>query len=97
MMLNFYPRKRPKAILDATVNVGRFWKGSKRKIVGLDIDPKFHPDVVGDNREHLTEAVRLSLGRSEIVITMGGLGPTEDDLTRECVAEALRLAVKLGI
>ena len=39
MMLNFYPRKRPKAILDATVNVGRFWKGSKRKIVGLDIDP----------------------------------------------------------
>lgn len=51
MMLNFYPRKRPKAILDATVNVGRFWKGSKRKIVGLDIDPKFNPDVVADNRD----------------------------------------------
>src|SRR5439155_6340787 len=51
MMLNFYPRKRPKAILDATVNVGRFWKGNKRKIVGLDINPKFHPDVVGDNRD----------------------------------------------
>src|SRR5216683_956083 len=50
-MLNFYPRKRPKAILDATVNLRRFWKGSKRKIVGLDIDPKFHPDVVADNRD----------------------------------------------
>jgi SAM-dependent methyltransferase len=51
MMLNFYPRKRPKAILDATVNVGRFWKGSKRKVVGLDIDSKFNPDVVADNRD----------------------------------------------
>jgi len=50
--------------------------------------------VVGDNRAHLTEAVRLALGRAEIVITMGGLGPTEDDLTRECVAEALGLELK---
>lgn len=50
-MLDFYPRKKPTRILDATVNEGRFWKGSTRKIVGLDIDPKFKPDVVGDNRE----------------------------------------------
>jgi competence/damage-inducible protein CinA-like protein len=45
--------------------------------------------VVGDNREHLTSAARVALGRAEIVIFMGGLGPTEDDLTRECVAAAL--------
>jgi nicotinamide-nucleotide amidase len=45
--------------------------------------------VVGDNREHLTLAARVALGRADILIFMGGLGPTEDDLTRECVAAAL--------
>ena len=50
--------------------------------------------VVGDDRANLTEAVRLALGRAEIVITMGGLGPTEDDLTRECVADALGVELK---
>ncbi len=45
--------------------------------------------VVGDNRERLTQAARIALGRAEIIIFMGGLGPTEDDLTRECVAAAL--------
>src|SRR5262249_42786214 len=46
-------------------------------------------DVVGDNREDVIRVARAALGRSEIVIFMGGLGPTEDDLTRECLAEAL--------
>lgn len=45
--------------------------------------------VVGDNRDHLTLAARIALGRTDILIFMGGLGPTEDDLTRECVAAAL--------
>jgi SAM-dependent methyltransferase len=50
-MLDFYPARRPKRILDATVNAGRFWKGSKRPVTGLDIDPRFDPDIVGDNRD----------------------------------------------
>jgi SAM-dependent methyltransferase len=50
-MLNFYPRKRPKDILDSTVNGGRFWRGLEWKIVGMDIDPNHHPDVVGDNTD----------------------------------------------
>lgn len=50
-MLDFYPRKPSKRILDATVNSGRFWEGSTRPIVGLDIDPKHRPDVVADNRQ----------------------------------------------
>ncbi len=45
--------------------------------------------VVGDNRDHLTSAARTALARADILIFMGGLGPTEDDLTRECVAAAL--------
>jgi SAM-dependent methyltransferase len=48
-MLSFYPRRPPELILDATVNAGRFWRGSRRPVVGLDIDPSHRPAVVGDN------------------------------------------------
>jgi nicotinamide-nucleotide amidase len=45
--------------------------------------------VIGDDRNRLGDAVRLAMSRSEIVILSGGLGPTEDDVTREAVATAL--------
>jgi nicotinamide-nucleotide amidase len=45
--------------------------------------------VVGDSREDLVQVARIAVSRADIIIFMGGLGPTEDDLTRECVAEAL--------
>jgi len=45
--------------------------------------------VIGDDRDRLADAVRRSLSRSGILILSGGLGPTEDDLTREAVAQAL--------
>jgi nicotinamide-nucleotide amidase len=47
--------------------------------------------IVGDNRRHLADALRIALSRADIVLLSGGLGPTEDDLTRECVAEVLNL------
>jgi SAM-dependent methyltransferase len=50
-MLCFYPKKKPRDILDATINAGRFWRGSTRKIVGMDIDPKFAPDILASNCE----------------------------------------------
>jgi nicotinamide-nucleotide amidase len=50
--------------------------------------------IVGDRPGHLLDAARCALGRAEIVIFSGGLGPTEDDLTRECVAEALGLELR---
>lgn len=50
-MLCFYPHKPPKDILDATVNEGRFWRGSDRKVVGMDIDRKVKPDIVADNTD----------------------------------------------
>jgi nicotinamide-nucleotide amidase len=54
--------------------------------VGVDVIFK---TIVGDDRAHLTTAGLLALSRAEIVIFMGGLGPTEDDLTREAVADTL--------
>lgn len=47
--------------------------------------------IVGDSRDRLVSVAQHALFRSDLVIFMGGLGPTEDDLTREAVAEALGL------
>jgi nicotinamide-nucleotide amidase len=49
--------------------------------------------IVGDNLEHLTGAARMALSRADLVIFSGGLGPTEDDLTREAAAGALGISV----
>ena len=50
--------------------------------------------VVGDDLQRLTASASLALSRADIVIFMGGLGPTEDDLTREAVASALGLELR---
>jgi nicotinamide-nucleotide amidase len=50
--------------------------------------------IVGDRRKDLVNAIRTALGRIDILVLMGGLGPTEDDLTREAVAEALSLTLR---
>jgi nicotinamide-nucleotide amidase len=50
--------------------------------------------IVGDNQKQLVVAAQHALFRSDIVIFSGGLGPTEDDLTREAVAEALGLKLQ---
>lgn len=47
----------------------------------------YHQTTVGDNPARVKEALALALSRSDMVITTGGLGPTEDDLTKEMVAE----------
>jgi len=48
-MLKFYPRRRPKRILDSTFGGGRFWRESKRRIIGMDITVRCHPSVIGNN------------------------------------------------
>lgn len=53
----------------------------------------YHQQVVGDNRERLAQALKSALERSDIVILTGGLGPTQDDLTKETAAEVLGLSL----
>jgi nicotinamide-nucleotide amidase len=50
--------------------------------------------IVGDRRSHLVQAISNAVGRTDIVCVMGGLGPTEDDLTREAVAKALGVRLR---
>ncbi len=59
-----------------------------QQLTGLGID-LYYVSHLGDNLGRLSETVRRALSRSDLVIMTGGLGPTEDDLTREAVAEAL--------
>ncbi len=51
LMIGFYQRIMPEPILDATYNVGRFWKGTTRKVVSMDHDPAYRADHVCDNRQ----------------------------------------------
>lgn len=54
--------------------------------IGVDV---YHKTTVGDNLKRLVATLDLALERSDVVITSGGLGPTEDDLTREAVTEVV--------
>ena len=50
-----------------------------------------YQQVVGDNHERLTASIELAIGRSDAVIITGGIGPTQDDITREAVCAATGL------
>ena len=60
------------------------------RLEGLGIDLRIK-SVVGDDRGDLAAVLRQALARADVVVTTGGLGPTDDDLTREAVAEVLGL------
>lgn len=53
--------------------------------LGIDL---FYSTTVGDNMPRLVDMLRRAIGRSDLVLTTGGLGPTDDDVTRESIAEA---------
>src|SRR5882672_8183935 len=63
------------------------------KLNDLGVEVTFKT-IVGDNLTHLRSTAELAMSRSDVIIFMGGLGPTEDDLTREAVSEALGLALR---
>ncbi|MBQ9963925.1 MAG: competence/damage-inducible protein A [Clostridia bacterium] len=65
-----------------------------RELAAYGIDT-IYQSTVGDNRERLKQALELALSRCDAVVLTGGLGPTEDDLTRETVAECLGLPLEL--
>jgi nicotinamide-nucleotide amidase len=54
--------------------------------LGLDL---YYVSQIGDNLQRLADAFERALDRSDVIITSGGLGPTEDDLTREAIAQVM--------
>lgn len=62
------------------------WIAARLPALGIDL---YFKAVVGDNLERLTETIAHARRRSDLVICTGGLGPTEDDLTREAIAAVM--------
>ncbi len=73
-------------LMGNTVNTNATFIARGLADLGISV---YYQTVVGDNVGRLTEAVKTALGRSDIIITSGGLGPTEDDLTKETVCAAM--------
>ncbi len=73
-------------LLGNIVNTNAAYLAEKCAALGLSC---FYQSVVGDNEGRLCDTIRMALDRSDIVILSGGLGPTKDDLTKECVAKVL--------
>ena len=73
--------------LGHTVNTDATHVARELSALGLDL---LQVHTVGDNPQRLEKALREALERAEVVITTGGLGPTEDDLTKETVAHVAK-------
>ena len=71
-------------LLGNIVNTNATYLAEQCALLGCSL---YRQSVVGDNEGRLEEAVRQALGRSDIIILTGGLGPTKDDLTKEIVAK----------
>lgn len=60
------------------------------KLTEMGIETYYHTSV-DDNEERLTNVINIALERADLIITTGGLGPTQDDMTKEVIAKALNL------
>ncbi len=73
-------------LLGQITNTNARFLAARLSELGIDA---YYQQVVGDNRARLRQALELALSRSDLVIAGGGLGPTEDDITKEVVSEVL--------
>src|SRR5215469_13697347 len=73
-------------LLGQIVDTNANYLAQQLPTLGIDLH---YVSQIGDNLQRLTGAFKQALARSDVIITSGGLGPTEDDLTREAIAEAL--------
>ncbi|HZN12511.1 MAG TPA: competence/damage-inducible protein A [Blastocatellia bacterium] len=75
------------------VDTNSLWLTERLNSVGVDVRMK---TVVGDDEARLEEAIRDALRRSEVVVSTGGLGPTEDDITKKVFARVLKRRLALN-
>ena len=73
-------------LLGQIVDTNSSWIGEQLALVGID---SHHQTKVGDNLDRMVSVLEQALGRSDAVIVCGGLGPTQDDITREAIAAVM--------
>ena len=79
-------------LLGQIIDTNAAYLAQQLSSIGMNL---YYKSTVGDNRGRLIETLTRATERSDIVITTGGIGPTLDDLTRECVAEVLGVPLDL--
>lgn len=79
-------------LLGQIVDTNSSWLGEQLALAGID---SHHQVKVGDNLERIIATLRLALERSEAVIVCGGLGPTQDDITRDAIAAVMGVPLEL--
>lgn len=79
-------------LLGQIVDTNSSWIGEQLAIAGID---SHFQTKVGDNPERIQSVLRQALDRSDAVIVCGGLGPTQDDLTRDMIAEVMGVELEL--
>jgi nicotinamide-nucleotide amidase len=72
-------------LLGEITDTNSVWLAQQLRDLGINL---FFMTTVGDNEGRIRDAIRLAMGRADIVLTCGGLGPTVDDMTRQAVASA---------
>ena len=77
-------------LLGQIVDTNSSWIGEQLALSGID---SHFQTKVGDNAERIASALRIALDRSDAVIMCGGLGPTQDDITRDVIADVLGVAL----
>ncbi len=77
-------------LLGNIVNTNAAYLSEKCALLGLSV---YYQQVVGDNEDRLMESFKLAYNRSDIIILTGGLGPTQDDITKEVVAKVCGLSL----
>ncbi len=73
-------------LLGQIVDTNSSWIGEQLALAGID---SFFQTKVGDNLDRMVEALETALSRSDAVIVTGGLGPTQDDITRDAIAKVM--------
>ena len=73
-------------LLGQIVDTNSAWMGEQLALAGIDCT---HQQTVGDNLERIVGALELALARADAVIVCGGLGPTQDDITRNAIARVM--------
>lgn len=79
-------------LLGDIINTNAQYISQELAKLGIEV---FHQEVVGDNENRLLEVLEQALRRSDLVITTGGLGPTQDDLTKETVCKYFNMDLVL--
>ena len=73
-------------LMGQIANTNAMFISKKLNEIGVNV---YYHSVVGDNPKRVIEALKIALNRADVIVVTGGLGPTDDDLTKEVISKEL--------